>query len=316
MKKAKYKQLDLFAGVGAFALAGERHKAESVMSVEIDNYASSVLRYNFQNMEVWNNDIRKLKPSYVSKHHGEIDIITSGFPCTSYSIAGKRKGFNDPRTGDLFDQTLRFVDALKPKIFIFENVKGLLNHDYGRTFAAMLIRMGELGCYEIEWQVLNSKDFGVPQNRERIFIVGHFGEESKKKIFPIKAKSIPPIKGESARCIDANYYKGIDNHGARTCIAVQNGHSKQNGKGWNDENFFCLDTTSGCGQGIGNQKAKSMIRKLKPKECERLQGFPDNWTKKGKDKKGNIIDISDTQQYKMMGNSISVPVLEEINKKL
>jgi len=292
------KQLDLFAGVGAFALAGERHGVKSVMSVEIDKYACKVLRHNFPNMEVYNNDIRELRTDYVSEHHGKIDIITSGFPCTSYSIAGKRKGFDDPRTGDLFDQTLRFIHALKPKIFILENVKGLLNHEKGKTFGAMLTRMGELGCYDVQWQVLNSKDFGVPQNRERVYIVGSLRGECFRKIFPIRKNNEKYKVQRSSKKTSLEWVADFRNdEGLRikkdlvsyTLLA----QARQDGT---------------AGQNIIKIKAKSMIRRLIPLECQRLQAFPDTWY--------DGLEMSDSQKYKQMGNSITVSVLEEIYKRI
>src|SRR5690625_4270329 len=112
-----------------------------------------------------------------------IDVITGGFPCQAFSIAGQRKGFDDTR-GTLFFEIARFASILRPSYLLLENVKGLLNHDSGNTFETILRTLDELG-YDAEWGVLNSKDFGVPQNRERVFIVGHLRGASTRKVFPV-----------------------------------------------------------------------------------------------------------------------------------
>jgi DNA (cytosine-5)-methyltransferase 1 len=140
------------------------------------------------------------------------------FPCQPFSIAGSRIGFEDTR-GTLFFEIARIADHIKPKIIFLENVKGLLNHDRGRTFAKILITLDELG-YDVEWQCLNSKDFGVPQNRERVFIIGHLRGERTRQVFPIYGTTGATTRENSSTCIDANYWKGIDNHGQRTHIMV------------------------------------------------------------------------------------------------
>src|SRR5690606_28285992 len=132
-------------------------------------------------------DITKVTDEQAGELRGKVDLIAGGFPCQAFSVAGKRGGFNDTR-GTLFFEIARLARILKPRYLLLENVKGLLNHARGDTFFTILNTLGELG-YWVEWQLLNSKNFGVPQNRERVFIVGHFGGEPRRKVFPITGTS-------------------------------------------------------------------------------------------------------------------------------
>jgi DNA-cytosine methyltransferase len=573
------KQISLFAGVGAFELAGRENNVKTVLSCELDKYASQVLRKQFKSTEIFNDDVRKINGRDVISRYGHIDIITAGFPCQTFSIAGKRQGFTDATRGTLFFEVARLADEIKPEYIFLENVRGLTNHltettfdsimydlyleiyvrcewknisihnkklstlkknmqsyllgilpkelmlqrehydglskitlkchyekvdialknglkkklryltdqilqimkngnfyqegqedqsqcnvkelmphlkelnsqenilqkdmlwldtimdmlvdvglkqgkkldgmfdltklyttsteinwtidkktytyvqelyiclfivkqwalsknfliemkldltlpkigiYYAKTFNIIIKRLDELG-YDCEWSLQNSKYFGVPQNRERVFIVGHLRGKRTKQIFPIRYNGEKSIKREqrgmeiqTAQCLNARMHKmGRDDNyikvksgsivgfdggqkfreiksglspalmararedgSGQPVIAIQNGHSQQNGKGWNEDNFFTLDSTYGCGQGIGPEKKKSKIRRLTPIECERLQSFPDNWTKTGIDENGEKVEISDTQRYKQMGNSITVNVLREIYNKI
>jgi DNA (cytosine-5)-methyltransferase 1 len=188
-----------------------------------------------------------------------------------------------------------YCEQKKPRLFVFENVKGLLSHDKGNTFKTIISTLDELG-YDTQWQVLNSKNFGVPQNRERVFIVGHLRGTSRPEVFPIRKDDQEDIESRQvctaatvstrtgstaggqqfiANTLDANYHKGNsatkERHTPRTEVM---------------------------------QDMK--IRRLTPPECERLQGFPDNWTE----------GVSDTQRYKTLGNAVTVNVVEEIIKRL
>jgi len=179
--------LDLFAGIGGFRLALERAGHTCVGFCEIDKFARQTYKANFNTEgEVEWHDITTVTDEDV-RQLGSVDIITGGFPCQAFSIAGKRGGFEDTR-GTLFFEIARIARILKPRYLLLENVKGLLNHSGGTTFATILNVLGELG-YWVEWQILNSKDYGVPQNRERVFIVGHFGGEPRRKVFPITRSS-------------------------------------------------------------------------------------------------------------------------------
>ena len=176
----KLKFFDAFSGIGGFKIALESVGFECMGFCDNDPYANQLyLAFLCNDNEVFYNDIRKIDTSTMP----DFDIFCGGFPCQSFSIAGKRRGFEDTR-GTLFFEVARILHDKKPKYFILENVKGLLNHDGGRTFATIIEVLTDLG-YKVQWQVLNSKFFGVPQNRERVYIVGCLGTECTGKIFPI-----------------------------------------------------------------------------------------------------------------------------------
>jgi site-specific DNA-cytosine methylase len=226
----------------------------------------------------------------------DFDLLVGGFPCQAFSIAGKRLGFDDTR-GTLFFDIARILKEKRPGHLVLENVKGLLSHDGCKTFQAILGVLADLG-YRVEWQVLNSKDFGVPQNRERVYIVGHLGDGCGRQVLPLRQSSKTPDEhsrqepGLFSGAVDSNYYKGHD--GKRTLVA------------------------------------EPRIRRLTPKECERLQGFPDDWTAYGRvmipmpaheDPHGayarpSIEIISDTQRYKMCGNAVTVNVARAVMERL
>lgn len=180
------KFLDLFAGVGGFRFGMEAAGHECVGFVEIDKYARKSYEAIHNTEGEWtahditsvtDDDIRRLRD------RGQIDIICGGFPCQAFSVAGKRKGFDDTR-GTLFFEIARFANIIRPRYLFLENVKGLLNHDGGDTFEVILRTLDELG-YDAEWDCINSKNFGVPQNRERVFIIGHSRRSSTRKVFPV-----------------------------------------------------------------------------------------------------------------------------------
>lgn len=177
------KFLDLFAGIGGFRLGMEAAGHECVGFCEIDKFArESYKAIHDTKGEIELHDITAVSDDTV-RGIGHVDIICGGFPCQAFSIAGKRKGFEDTR-GTLFFEIARFASILRPRLLFLENVKGLLNHNGGDTFETILSALDELG-YDAEWQVLNSKNFGVPQNRERVFIIGHLRGECTKGVFPL-----------------------------------------------------------------------------------------------------------------------------------
>lgn len=181
------KFIDLFAGIGGFRLGMESAGHECVAFCEIDKFARASYKaiHNTEG-ELELHDITQVTDEEI-RNIGHVDVICGGFPCQAFSIAGHRRGFEDTR-GTLFFEIARFASILKPKYLFLENVKGLLNHDKGNTFETILSALDELG-YDVEWQVLNSKDFGVPQNRERVFIIGHLRGERGRKVFPIGGKN-------------------------------------------------------------------------------------------------------------------------------
>ena len=179
------KFLDLFAGIGGFRLGMEAARHECVGFCEIDKFARKSYKaiHNTEG-EIELHDITAVSDESI-RRIGRVDVICGGFPCQAFSLAGNRRGFEDTR-GTLFFEIARFASILRPKYLFLENVKGLLNHDGGATFETMLGTLDELG-YDVEWQVLNSKNFGVPQNRERVFIIGHLRGECTKRIFPLSS---------------------------------------------------------------------------------------------------------------------------------
>lgn len=177
------KFLDLFAGIGGFRFGMESAGHECIGFCEIDKFARASYKaiHNTEG-EIELHDITTVTDKEI-RNIGHVDVICGGFPCQSFSIAGSRRGFEDTR-GTLFFEIARFADILKPKYLFLENVKGLLNHDRGNTFKTILGALDGLG-YDVEWQVLNSKNFSVPQNRERVFIIRHLREGRTRRVFPI-----------------------------------------------------------------------------------------------------------------------------------
>lgn len=180
------KFIDLFAGIGGFRFGMESAGHECVAFCEIDKFARASYKaiHNTEG-EIELHDITQVADDEI-RNIGHVDAICGGFPCQAFSVAGNRRGFEDTR-GTLFFEVARFASILKPKYLFLENVKGLLNHDKGNTFETILSALDELG-YDVEWQVLNSKDFGVPQNRERVFIIGHLRGERGRKVFPLRGE--------------------------------------------------------------------------------------------------------------------------------
>ncbi|MGQ7685892.1 DNA (cytosine-5-)-methyltransferase [Streptococcus suis] len=199
------KFLDLFAGIGGFRLGMERAGHECVGFCEIDQFArKSYKAIHDTEGEFEFHDITRVTDESV-REIGRVDVICGGFPCQAFSIAGKRAGFEDTR-GTLFFEIARFASILRPKYLFLENVTGLLNHDNGNTFETILGALDELG-YDAEWQVFNSKNFGVPQNRERVFIIGHLRGAGGRTIFPFERgdKEIGSLQGQSTNTITTRY---------------------------------------------------------------------------------------------------------------
>lgn len=329
------KFLDLFAGIGGFRLGMERAGHECIGFCEIDKFArASYKEIHDTTGEIELHDITTVSDEFI-RSIGNVDAICGGFPCQAFSIAGKRQGFEDTR-GTLFFEIARFASILKPRILFLENVKGLLHHDKGRTFGTILETLEELG-YDVEWQVLNSKHFGVPQNRERVFIIGHSraGGGGRRKIFPIGTYNKQAIELPSERLttntLTARYSKSqsngsyiIENKPSRVIHvkeATKKGYavatvgdsvnfSHPNSKTRRGRVGKQIANTilTGTEQGIVTEDLR--IRKLTPRECWRLQGFPDYAFDQAQ--KVN----SDSQLYKQAGNSVTVNVIEAIAREL
>lgn len=374
------KVVSLFAGIGGFDEAFRREGHEIVWANEWDKYAAIIYEKNFLSVEKgfeeckskrrdspdckgwrreWKSvdnfgrrtaldtrDIRKVPSSEIPEH----DIICGGFPCQTFSIAGKRLGFSDTR-GTLFREIMRIARDCRTKYLLLENVKGLLSHDGGRTLAVILSTMDELG-YDAEWQVLNSKNFGVPQNRERIFIVGHLRGEPWKEVFPIAEGNRVHIwqdgekqlRGvEISEALDSSYWKGAD--GKRTmilCHSPRNGNPKKGGTGplMSNEHCFTLDSTphmimkemeitknvsdaqriyDSCGISrtlkgeSGGQGGKTGLYAINA-SVRRLTPLECERLQGFPD--FWTEGISDSQRYKCLGNAVTVNVVQEIVRRL
>ena len=254
----------LFSGIGGFELGiqnvsqaegvqqGRYHKDLSnpqrpqlspkpfcVGFSEINKYATTIYKKHFPNHKKYGN-VSNIKWSNVP----DFELLCGGFPCQSFSIAGKRGGFSDTR-GTLFFEIVRVAQEKQPRLLFLENVKGLLSHDKGRTFGTILNTLDELG-YDLQWQVLNSKNFGVPQNRERVFIIGHLRTTPRPQVFPLRQDGKISTEQGKVQVRDIESPKRVQ-----------------------DSHFSILE----------NGKNRPLrIRRLTPTECERLQGFPDGWT--------------------------------------
>jgi len=261
---------------------------EAVGWCEIDKYAQRSYRAIYETEGGWfADDIQAVRPEELP----EADCYTAGFPCQSFSIAGRRGGFEDTR-GTLFFDILRLAKERRPQYILLENVRGLFSHDGGKTFATILNSLAELG-YSCEWQMLNSKDFGVPQNRERVFIIGHSGRISGREVFPITRKSSKTIKQIG------NIYKGTYGR-----------DDPETGRVYSPEGIAPTINTMQGGDREPKIKVGERIRKLTPKECWRLQGFPD-WAFERAEKVN-----SNSQLYLQAGNAVTVNVVYEIAKRL
>lgn len=286
------KFIDLFAGIGGFRFGMESAGHECVAFCEIDKFA----RASYKAIHNTEGEIELHDATGVTKKEikaiGQVDVICAGFPCQPFSAAGARRGFEDTN-GTLFFEIARFASILKPKYIFLENVKGLLNHDKGYTFETIIGSLDELG-YDVEWQVLNSKDFGVPQNRERVYIVGHLRGTSGREVFPI-------IRTRSDKSIiQLGNIKKTESFGG----------NPQCGRVYSPSGLApCLNTMQG-GQREPKILIAGKVRKLTPRECWRLQGFPDWAFDKAQEVNSN------SQLYKQAGNSVTVNVIKEIARYL
>jgi len=360
--------IELFAGIGGFRYGLENCRdilqsktTENIQDMpstserqtrftcawanEIDKYACQIYRKNYGEGELYEGDITKVNTEEIPDH----DLLVGGFPCQAFSIAGKRGGFDDTR-GTLFFEIARICRAKKPRLILLENVKGLLSHDSGKTFQTILKVLSDIG-YILQWEVLNSKNFGVPQNRERVFIIGHIRGEPRPKVFPIRGSNEQNLKqiiggGQGNRVYDT---KGISTtiasqaggQGAKTGLYAIGGLQKNAakmkdqspalteamGKGGGhtpiivantiDANYYKgINTNPGHASSNRGYFVNGKIRRLTPTECCRLQGFPDSWCNIGLDKDGKETIISDSQKYKCLGNAVTTNVVDEIGKRL
>jgi len=322
-EKPKFKFIDLFAGIGGFRIAMQNLGGKCVFTSEWDKEAQKTYRTNFGDVpfgDITKEETKKFIPD-------EFDVLCAGFPCQAFSIAGRRGGFEDTR-GTLFFDVAEIIKRKQPRAIFLENVKGLRNHNGGRTLETILnVLRNDLNYYVPEPQIMNAKDFGVPQQRERIYIVGFRKDlgitefeyptpiDKKVTFSEVKEKSIVPTK----YYLSTQYLKTLVNHKDRH-------ESKGNGFGYaiiKDDSIANSIVVGGMGRernlvidnritdytpttkikGIVNREG---IRKMTPREWARLQGFPDNY----------IIPVADASAYKQFGNSVAVPAIEATGKMI
>jgi len=305
------KFIDLFAGIGGFRLAFESVGATCVFSAEIDKHACETYKQNFGDYPLC--DVSKLIPSDIP----DFDILCAGFPCQPFSIAGRRKGFSDTR-GTLFFDIERIIEAKQPKAFILENVKGLVNHNKGNTLKVIVDTLSKKLNYNVFYQVLNSKDYGVPQNRERIYIIGfkdkdiafEFPKKLDKKIDLNDILTSDLSGSEISETAKFNVINNLKNHKRyneikdnKLLLAYEIRKSRTTFR------FDSLAPTLTAKMGTGGNNVPVLVnqmRKLTTRECLRIQGFPDDFK----------IEANKAQSYKQIGNSVSLPVIEGLAKNI
>lgn len=308
-EESKFTIIDLFAGIGGIRQAFQRVGGYTVYSSEWDKFAQTTYRINYG--EVPDGDITQVDENNIPDH----DILLAGFPCQPFSQAGLKKGFDDVR-GTLFFDIARILKAKRPKAFMLENVKQLKGHDKGNTLKVILSVLRELNYYVPEPQVLNAYDFGVPQNRERLIIVGfnkdYLPENSEQFFYPqkkncegVKVGNILEHDVLDRYTISDKLYKG---HLERK----KKNENKGNGFGFClfNENSPYTSTISARyykdgSEALIEQEGKNP-RMLTPRECARLQGFPEEF----------IIPVSNAKAYKQFGNSVCIPVIEAVANEM
>lgn len=314
------KVVDFFAGIGGIRLGFEQAEFDCVFSNEIDPYCCITYKENFGDDP--KGDITKLNPSDIKP---EFDVFVGGFPCQAFSIAGRKLGFEDTR-GTLFFDIVKILKDKNPKAFLLENVKNLKSHDKGKTFATILNVLENDLKYNVAVKILNAKDFGVAQNRERVYIVGFRKDVFSEKFeFPESTNDKKVLKDILEKNVPIKYFiskkrlEGMKRHKARHA-------AKGNGFGYGvlDPNDVSKTIVIG---GMGRErnlvvdtdsylkhkkdpafkdKNTEAIRYLTPREYARLQGFPEEYK----------IPVSNAQAYKQFANAVAVPVIKEIAKKM
>jgi DNA (cytosine-5)-methyltransferase 1 len=318
-KLINYKFIDLFAGIGGFRMALESFGGKCVFSSEWDKHCQSVYEMNFK--EKCDGDIMEISEIDIPSH----DILCAGFPCQAFSISGKQRGFEDSR-GTLFFEIVRIVKHHKPRLLILENVKNLERHDNGNTLKTILSILDEVG-YIVKYKVLNASLFGIPQSRKRIFIIAVLKKHSKQfnnydipegngKKSSLGDLILPNSKIEE-RCfynnIDLNIYKDNDNKIKPDMFDIYGQKPIRLGivnNGGQGERIYSIKghaiTLSAYGGGVfsktGGYLIDGKVRKLNPRECARLTGFPNSF----------VLQENINQCWKQFGNSVVVDVVQEI----
>ena len=320
MKKV-FKTIDLFAGVGGIRIGFEQTGFETVYANDFDKYCKITYDLNHSTLPLTLKDITKPSSGdYVSVLDDikklKYDILLGGFPCQAFSIAGYRHGFRDSKVrGNLFFYIAEIIEQTQPTGFLLENVKNLKGHDHGNTYRVIKDTLTKLG-YFVDERVLNSMDYGnVPQNRERIYIVGFKSKKYLDKFrFPNKIKRNIQIKDLLENQVDDDYYylnkplwKRIKDYSFQpnTVYQWRRVYVRDNKSG------VCPTLTANMGTGGHNVPLiidNKGVRKLTPRECFRIQGFPDSFKLPSK--------LARSHLYKQAGNSVTVPVLERIAKEM
>lgn len=371
------KFIDFFSGIGGIRLGLEQAGHKCVGFCEFDKYARASYKAMYNTEGEWeNHDVRTVKPYDVPN----AELWSFGFPCQDISVAGKQKGLQEGERSGLFYEIMRLLAGRRkedrPKWLLIENVKNLLSIGNGFDFLRLLAEVGGYG-YSIQWEVLNSKDFGVPQNRERVFVICYLGDISGREIFPLRRASgenpcqlkeitqgmsdaqriyessglARTLKGESGGqggktglyavkvskpygstggvCglkvkkedksfapVAARDYKGISRNGGNAVLVApvltpDRLEKRQNGRRMKEPGEPAFTLTAQDRHGVALLGENVRIRRLTPRECWRLQGFPDNYFDKAK-----AVGISDTQLYKQAGNGVTVNVARAIGERL
>ena len=308
-----YKIASLFAGVGGIDLGFEQTgKFQTIWANEYDQKAQETFKLN-SNAELSTTDIREVDVKDVP----DIDVLLSGFPCTSFSIAGYRKGFEDENSGDLFFETLRVIKAKQPRVIFLENVKNLVSHDQGKTFRIITDALEQNG-YKIKYQVLNAKDFGnIPQNRERIYIVGFKNDEDYQRFeFPFPTDLTLSIHDMLEQNVtDESFFYSKEKNVFYDELE-QNMLNEDTIYQWRrkyvreNKSNVCPTLTANMGTGGHNVpliKQGDRIRKLTPRECFNFQGYPSTF---------ELPKMANSHLYKQAGNSVVVPVINKIAENI
>jgi DNA (cytosine-5)-methyltransferase 1 len=304
----RFTMIDLFAGIGGIRLAFQRQGGSSVFASEWDKHAVKTYRINYG--EEPRGDITQIPTAEIPEHN----ILLGGFPCQPFSQAGLKRGFEDTR-GTIFFEIARILRERRPQAFLLENVKQLRGHNKGKTLETILRVLQEDLDYTVYYEVLRAGDFGVPQNRERIYIVGFYNPLGGRDIpfaFPEPTYEITRVGDILVNNPDEKYT--ISDRLYQGHLRRKEEHKKKgNGFGFSlfNENSPYTNTISARYYKDGseiliNQGEGRNPRKLTPRECARLQGFPEDF----------VIPVSDTQAYKQFGNSVAVPVVEAIARKM
>ena len=307
----RFKTCDLFAGAGGIRLGFEKAGFDTVFSNDYDEYCAKTYDLNFKQPKVTVKDIREINPEEIP----DFDVLLAGFPCQPFSTAGYQKGFKDKRNGDLFFEVIRILREKKPVAVFLENVKNIKSHDDGKTFETITAELRSAG-YKTKDAVLNTRRYAnIPQNRERAFVLGFLNDVAYDNFsFPKEVELSRKIKDFLDESVDEKfYYKEYDKIYPILRDAVKFKHTVYQYRQTyvrENKNAVCPTLTANMGGGGHNVPIilnKKGIRKLTPRECFRLQGFPESF---------KLPNISASKLYKQAGNSVTVPLVRRIAKQM